>query len=36
MTVGHFLATLILPPAIFAAVLGGFWLARKGLAWAQA
>ena len=36
MTIGHFLATLILPPAIFAAVLGGFRLARKGLDWARA
>jgi hypothetical protein len=27
----HYLVTLILPPAIFAVVLGGFWLVRVAL-----
>jgi hypothetical protein len=27
---GQYIATLILPPAVFAAVLGGFWLVRTG------
>jgi hypothetical protein len=29
---GQYIATLILPPAVFAAVLGGFWAIRAGSA----
>jgi hypothetical protein len=32
----QFAVTLVAPPAIFAVVLGGFWLARRGLGWLRA